>query len=419
MRTLFLISHVPLPSNVGGNLRPYHLLRALTGISDVSVVCAVKPDDDPRYLAELRSMCHHVFPFPTASFQWRADSGRRLPVLRAALQHLDPFEPALLKSYHSAPAVTLLGNLAQVPFDLVWIERLHLLPNLPPTLPGRVIVDLYDIEHRKLASKLRARGWRRSLPFDLADYVKLRALERSLSTRQWEVVVCSDVDRRALGAHPGVSVVPNGVELPAPGDRVADPAAPTFLFVGAMFYEPNVDGVRFFAREILPRIRKQSPRARFVVVGRDPQPNIAALHDGDTITVTGTVDDVAPYLRRASVAVVPIRFGSGTRIKILEAFAHGTPVVSTTLGAEGLEVANERELLLADDPDAFAAACVRLAGDEGLQASLAARGLDLVRRRYQWQDVERQVQALIAGGRAHDWAASAADANAQRDAQLR
>jgi glycosyltransferase involved in cell wall biosynthesis len=186
-----------------------------------------------------------------------------------------------------------------------------------------------------------------------------------------------------------------------------------------MFYEPNVDAVRFFVRQILPRIRKQSPRARFVVVGRDPLPDIAALHDGDTITVTGTVDDVAPYLRRASVAVVPIRFGSGTRIKILEAFAHGTPVVSTTLGAEGLEVANERELLLADAPDAFAAACVRLAADGCLQASLAERGLDLVRRRYQWQDVERQVQALIAGGRDPDWAASVSDANAQRDAEGR
>src|SRR5882762_6560144 len=249
MRTLFLISHVPLPRNVGGNLRPYHVLRALAGISDVSVVCAVKPDDDPRHLDELRAMCHHVFPFPAASFQWRADFGRRLPALRAALQHLDPFEPALLKSYHSAPAASLLGNLAQVPFDLVWIERLHLLPSLPPALPGRVIFDLYDIEHRKLASKLRTQGWRRSLPFDLADYFKLRALERSLSRRSWEVVVCSDADRRALGAHPRLSVVPNGVELPAPGDRVADPTSPTFVFVGAMFYEPNVDAVRFFARE--------------------------------------------------------------------------------------------------------------------------------------------------------------------------
>jgi len=180
--------------------------------------------------------------------------------------------------------------------------------------------------------------------------------------------------------------------------------------VGAMFYEPNVDAVRFFAREILPRIRKQSPRARFVVVGRDPHPDIAALHDGDTITVTGTVDDVGPYLRQASVAVVPIRFGSGTRIKILEAFAHGTPVVSTTLGAEGLEVAHERELLLADAPEKFAAACVRLAGDGCLQESLAKQGLDLVRRRYQWQDVERQVQALIAGGRAHNWASTVSGA---------
>ena len=397
MRTLFVISHVPLPLNVGGNLRPYHMLRALTSISEVSVVCAVKPGADAHYVDELRTMCHHVLPFPVDSFRWRADIGRRLPRLRAALQHLDPSEPALLKSYHSAAAASLLGNLAQVPFDLVWIERLDLLPNLPRTLPGRVVVDLHDIEHRKLASRLRTRGWRLGLPFDVADYLKLRALERALPRRSWDVVVCSEVDRAALGAHPRVSVVPNGIELPAPGDRVADPASPVFVFVGAMFYEPNVDAVQWFARAILPRIRMRSPRARFVVVGRDPRPEIAALHDGDTVTVTGTVDDVAPYLRRASVAVAPIRMGSGTRIKILDAFAHGTPVVSTTLGAEGLEVSHGRELLLADAPEAFAATCVRLAADRTLQAALAARALELVQRHYQWQDVERQVQALALG----------------------
>ncbi|PYM92517.1 MAG: hypothetical protein DME04_15040 [Candidatus Rokuibacteriota bacterium] len=417
MRTLFVISGVPLPLNVGGNHRPYHMLRALAGISDVSVVCAAKAGDDPRHLAELRAMCHHVFPFPDASFRWHRDTRRRLPGLRAALQHLDPFEPALLKSYHSAPAATLLRNLAQVPFDLVWIERIRLLPNLPPTLPGRVILDLDDLEHRKLAGKLRTRRWSRSLPFDLADYVKLRALERSLARRRWEVVVCSDTDRQALGAHPRVSVVPNGVDLPAVAERAVDPASPTFVFVGAMFYAPNVDAVRFFAREILPRIRRQSPRARFVVVGRDPHPEVAALHDGDAITVTGTVDDVAPYLRVASVAVVPIRFGSGTRIKILEAFAHRVPVVSTTFGAEGLDVAHGRELLLADDPEAFAAACTGLAGDRRLQEALTERGHDLVRHRYQWHDVERQVQALA--GRADDRATAVPGAPAHRGAEWR
>src|SRR5207244_13465608 len=161
--------------------------------------------------------------------------------------------------------------------------------------------------------KLRTRRWSRSLPFDLADYVKLRALERSLARRPWEMVVCSDTDRQALGANTRVSVVPNGVELPASFRRVPDPIAPTFVFVGAMFYEPNVDAVRFFAREILPRIRKQSPRARFVVVGRDPHPDIAALHDGDKITVTGTVDDFSPYPRRPPSPGWRFRCGSGPR----------------------------------------------------------------------------------------------------------
>jgi len=116
--------------------------------------------------------------------------------------------------------------------------------------------------------------------------------------------------------------------------------------------------------------------------------------------VTGTVDDVAPYLRPGVGGGRPAPDRSGTRIKILDAFAHGTPVVSTTLGAEGLDVAHGRELLLADEPEAFAAACVRVAGDRDLQESLAGRGLELVRRRYQWLDIERQVQALALGTRA-------------------
>jgi len=280
MRTLFLISHVPLPRNVGATCAPITCCGRSPGISDVSVVCAVKSDDDPRHLDELRAMCHHVFPFPARPFGG-TPTAAAAPEPPSGAPVPGPGGAGAAEAYRSAPAASLLENLAQVPFDLVWIERLHLLPSLPPALPGRVIFDLYDIEHRKLATKLRTGGWRRSLPFDLVDYLKLRTLERSLARRAWDVVVCSDADRQALGARPRVSVVPNGVELPAPGDRVVDPTSPTFVFVGAMFYEANVDAVRFFTREILPRIRQRSPRARFVIVGRDPHPDVAALHDGE------------------------------------------------------------------------------------------------------------------------------------------
>lgn len=394
-RTLFVTPHVPFPKNVGGNLRPYHMLRALARVSAVSLVCAVREGDHPDHLAELRALCHDVFFFPDTSFRWRRTLRARLPRLRALLEHLDPFEPTLLKSYHSGPAKALLQARCRQPIDLVWVEGLHLLPSLPSSLSSRVIVNLADVEHRKLARKLRALPPSRRSPFDMAEFLKTRALERSLARRGWEVAVCSEVDRRALGPQARVWVVPNGIDLPTEGPVTSPPPeVPTFVFVGAMFYEPNIDAVHFFAREIFPLIRRRLPRARFVVVGRDPRPDVVALADGSGITVTGTVDDVSPHLAAASVAVIPIRYGSGTRIKILEAFAHKVPVVSTTMGAEGLEVTDTRDLLLADDPRAFASACVRLACDRPLRDTVTGNGYGLVARRYQWREIERLVQRI-------------------------
>ena len=394
MRSLFVISHIPLPLNVGGNLRPYHLLRALSGVSDVTLVTATG-GEAARYVADIRELCADVRLFPGTSFRWRLDRTRPYPRLRALLQHLDPFEPMMLKTHQSSEAAAMLAELARQDFDLVWVQRLQLVQSLP-TFTARVIVDLDDVEHRKLAHKLKRLPFSRRTPIDAVDLVKARTLERSLARRPWDVVVCSEIDRAALGGHPRAWVVPNGIDLPSDdGTARAAPEVPTFVFVGAMFYEPNVDAVRHFVASIHPRIRQTLPRARFVIVGRDPAPTVIALRDTDSIVVTGTVEDVAPYLRSASAMVVPLRYGSGTRIKILEAMAHRVPVISTSVGAEGLDVVPGQHLIVADDPGSFAGACVQVATDRALGARLATEGRQLVEERYQWSQVERLVQEIV------------------------
>jgi polysaccharide biosynthesis protein PslH len=164
-----------------------------------------------------------------------------------------------------------------------------------------------------------------------------------------------------------------------------------------MSTEANADAVQFFARQIFPRIRRTLPRARTLIVGSRPTPEVLALHDGHSVVVTGTVPAVEPFLQHATMSVVPIRFGGGTRIKILEALAHGVPVVSTRIGAEGLEVEDGRHLLLADSPDDFADACISLSRDGARRAALSREGIKLARERYDWQVIEQQIQQVVAG----------------------
>ena len=186
--------------------------------------------------------------------------------------------------------------------------------------------------------------------------------------------MCSEVDRSALTALgiANIDVIPNVYSAPAsPAGRpgVGDP--PTLSLVGTLHYPPNADAARFMVRCVLPEIRRQLPSAQLRLVGR-PDPAAADLVRAPGVVATGWSTDLAAELSRADVSVVPVRFGSGTRIKILEAFAHRIPVVSTTIGAEGLDITHGCELLLADDPALFAYACITALTDSELRRRLVA-----------------------------------------------
>lgn len=185
------------------------------------------------------------------------------------------------------------------------------------------------------------------------------------------------------------------VEQFAPPEA-APPPATDLVFVGSMDYLPNIDGVQYFVREILPRLRRQRPQCTLTVAGREPDASILALAQADPgIRVTGTVADVRPYLWGSAVSIVPLRIGGGTRLKIYESMAAQTAVVSTTIGAEGLTVHPPANIRLADTPETFAAECLRLLEDPAERQAVAQAGRQLVAARFSWEQVSRQFEQIL------------------------
>ena len=207
-------------------------------------------------------------------------------------------------------------------------------------------------------------------------------------------MIASDLDAARSGLS-NVTVIPN--TYPRPPRPAGNPAAagpPVVLFQGTLWYPPNIDAAEWLAERIAPRIRAAVPAAEVRLVGR-PSTSVTRLHRPGVLTVVGQVPSMEEELARASVAVVPIRYGGGTRVKILESFAHRVPVVSTTLGAEGLDVEDDVHLLLADDPDEFAAAIVRLLGDSRLRLRLTAAAETLYLERYESRVADEAVRRLV------------------------
>jgi len=404
VKTLFVAPQVPVPPVTGGTQRTYHLLKGVAGVGAVTFVTATPGGRPTPETDVIRDLGCQVELFPQESLAW-ARMQARSPLVRrisTASKYLHPVASASVGATASRVASALIADLCRRDsYDLVWVERLSAFP-LVPELPGRVVFDFHDVEHVRLARKLRTtpRGWK-SLGESL-EYVKLRRYELARARAPREVAVCSAGEAALFPGAGRVWIIPNGVSVSTdlPALMRSDHTEPTLLFVGTMSYPPNVDAAAFFCRDVLPLIRRQVPDVRVLLVGHEPPAEIRRFHDGTTVIVTGSVPSVQPYLAEASVAIVPLRFGGGTRIKILEALAHGRPVVSTTVGAEGLDLEDGKHLLLGDAPERFAEQCVRLLRDRELRRTLIHAGWTRVKRDYDWPSIERLVgDVALAGAR--------------------
>jgi glycosyltransferase involved in cell wall biosynthesis len=286
--------------------------------------------------------------------------------------------------------------------DLLWCSHGETFDTCASSTDVPLIVDLDNVMSWLLRHRRRsawARATRRTLLRDIADAVsdsvdipRWRRLESRVSARASFVLVCSETDRQRVGGA-GVEVLVNTYPEPSQGAlrgrEQLSVASPNLLMVGLMSYTPNQDAAAFVATEVLPRLRSRGVDATFRVVGPYGRPgDVESFKSLPGVVVTGGVDSVHEELARADVALVPIRFGGGTRIKILEAFAYRLPVVSTTIGAEGLAVERGRHLLIADTAEEMAEACTRVLADPTLRMRLVYEAHALWRRAYR-PDVTR------------------------------
>jgi glycosyltransferase involved in cell wall biosynthesis len=224
--------------------------------------------------------------------------------------------------------------------------------------------------------------------------------ERRMCRRAGRIIAVSECDAETMKEMFGaerVTAIPTGVDIDyfAPPERPATPPS-GLVFVGSMDWRPNIDGVRWFVREALPLIRRARPECTFEIVGRNPAGSISALAREDArIRVTGTVPDIRPYLWGSAISIVPLRIGGGTRLKIYESMAARVPVVSTTVGAEGLECHHGTDIRIADSPAAFASACLDLLKDASLRQRQAAAAWEMVAANFAWNRVVERFEDVL------------------------
>jgi glycosyltransferase involved in cell wall biosynthesis len=392
MKILWVKPGKLLPLDSGGKLRTFHNLRHLSATHDLTYLSYYFGDPDPAYEAAIQET------LPGAVAVHAPDSSavsKQLDYLRK----LPGSAPYAVSRFAHAPARRLVTRWFQERrFDVAVCDFLVSSVVFPSDRTTPTVLFEHNVESMLWQRRVAVAGaWVERLVARI-EAAKMRRFETAQLRRFDHVAAVSEHDRQALSAMTSrpISVVPTGVDLSQfRYDPSGVPDGPVVVFTGSMDWAPNIDGVEYFCAEVWPRVLVQRPDARFQIVGRDPAPRVKRLAS-DTVEVTGTVPSVVDRVRRAAVFVVPLRVGGGTRLKIYEGMALGKATVSTTIGAEGLDVRHGRDIVIADEPAAFAGAILRLLSDADERRRYEAAAAATAQR-YDWSVVApRFVEVLNA-----------------------
>ncbi len=378
---------LPYPPDAGPAIRTYHVLRLLSRVFDVTALCfyrrkaGLAREDPAASVALLREFGRvEAFPVPqehsVAHLVWNHLQSVSRDRVYAAFSYYSPAYARRLRQ--------LVGTSR---FDLAHVDSIVLCRYFP-LLEGLPVVCVHHNVESALLNRRAGveRGWRRI-------YLRYQARLLEREERRWcgqcaLNVTVSEADRaqlRDIVPHATSVVVPNGVDTtafhPSPGRDEG------MVFVGEMAWFPNRDALQYFCEQILPRVRAAGERAPARWVGRAPADMRAAYRERFGVELTGYVADIRPLVRDAACYVVPLRVGGGTRLKILDAWAMGKAIVSTSVGCEGLAAEDGRNILIRDDPDSFAQAVCRVLQDETLRRQLGAEGRRTVERYYGWEQI--------------------------------
>jgi len=394
VRILWVKAGKLLPVDTGGKIRSYNLLKHLARRNQVKLLSYYDGPPDKYYEESIERELPGTVTVRTEKSE--STVGQTVNYL----QHLSSDAPFAVTKFTSPKVRSLLSAWdAERRFDVIVCDFLSASLNFPTSLATPAILFQHNVESALWQRQAKhERNPAKRLVFNI-EATKMMRYERSSLGRFDHVIAVSAHDRELMSKMVDpkrISIVPTGVDLKeysmVPAEE--DLAGNRILFLGSMDWEANIDGVDYFCHDIWPTVKSAIPTAKFYVVGRNPHPRVTKWAS-DSVEITGRVDSVVPYLREAAVFVVPLRIGGGTRLKIYEAMAAGKAVVSTSVGAEGLDVHHGEDILLADSDKDFAKAVIDLLRDSNLRSKIGTKAAGLAAQ-YDWAIITMRFEEILA-----------------------
>ena len=390
MNILIIAPRFPYPPDRGGEITIYNFIKHLSEHDTVSLICFYDSEQELIYLPELQKYAHDVIAI-------RRHKKWAFPVLCRWLLLGDCY----MVARHSRRAMRLAISkmIAEKSFDLLQVESFLLLGNIPATTTLPIVLDMHNVFFQ-IVMRMADSFYNPLVRLVARLEVRRTRMQETLSWRRATINVAVSESDRDILRHACGGAVPCEIVRPGAGvvTRVQQGlvSANRVLFVGSLHYHPNIDALTYFVGEIVPLIRIKYPGVEFVVVGRDPKPELVFFLEKHGVSVFANVKDLTPHLEGAAVEVVPLRVGGGVRMKILEAMAAGKAVVTTSIGCEGLPVTDGQHLLVRDEPQAFAQAVVDLLRDPERRQLLERNASALGESELSWARSISNLQAVHA-----------------------
>lgn len=386
MKIAVITPYLPDPPDTGGKIRSFYLLQGLSRHHSVDLF-TVYYGEQPDHANTLHELCDNIY---TVQLRKNPTATSR------ATRILDPL-PRLVEHFHTPSSLGEVRQQLQTEqYDLQVVDEICMAPYVHG-LPGPKLVIRHKVDHLHYREVAAIQAFSTQKVKQWLDAYKLRLYEKRTMTEFAAAICCSEDDAaaiRALNPEVPLIVIGNGVDLEHFVFQEETSGLPTLLYMGTMDYYPNIDAVRYFFQKIHPHLRQLVPQLQVVIVGHNPPADIRAWQRLPGVTITGSVADVRPYLAKSYATIVPLRLGSGTRLKILESIAAGRAVVSTSVGAEGLGLRHEEHILIADEPLEFAKRTAELLCNPDLRQRLIAAARPFVAARYSWQVLGERYEAV-------------------------
>ncbi len=394
MRILFVTYGLPFPPDSGGRIHDFHLLKNISRHHSVLLLSLLEFPEEINRVKELEKYCDLV----DVALKKRRSLWQHL---KGILRCLLVGQPVATHDYYYSDMADKIREVVSTGnIDIVQIENSFLAPYVKAVQVDkrcRKVLSFHDLGCRQYRQMLFLKTGPKQKTLSLLKWLLMLNWESKCAENFDHCTVVSPIENSILKSSNSelhITTIPNGVdtEILRPLPDALD--CNTLLFIGTMGYPPNIDAALYFCNDILPLIERQIPNIKLLIVGNHPTPAILKLGNRKNVFVTGYVRDIMPYYKKACASIVPLRAGGGVRLKILESMALGRPVVSTGIGAEGLYVVDQKDIIIADTPSKFTEGVIRLLRDKDFREKLACNAREVVKSNYDWLNISQDLLAL-------------------------